>query len=677
MALSQEERDALYSEVDDFETKATMVKREELTGDPRSPLQQAVDFVADPTENLLKPVSAGLSDFVSGLNTGVVGVGQAVAEVATAVPLGLSWLLSEEDEGFFTAEDREKFIQGNITQPELARQELYAQYRRDLTGEDPSGFMEVAGQIFPSLAVNPKKAAPTILGRMFQAGKFGGVSGGMEFTEGGTGEKAQNAIIGATLGVGFQGGIDGAVGLKRLTEKARLRKLTANNPTASDVLSRAEQTEVVKAAERLGITITPAEATGDLMLIHGQNQLVLNEATRGELAEFLLQRNDALTENILKLQRVGDRDLQYTGATFTPASISGAADATPARAPFLGKQDEVRWKKSRQEVYRKSIDQEDLAEVLMASPLLQRQFIKYQTALKTKPTKRTDAQVLDLEVFNKLKRDLEIEGDMPLNNVGFLDMLINNLDQVLDKGSEAGTAAAKSQRAAIQGQRKALSEALKKKVAGYADVKSQGQRALAVSMLRNAVDETTTAAGDYAETFYKNVLKDKKKREELISILKANDPQAASHVADLGLVMSHIFSDANIARKIKEVSGDIATESTGGAGTVSKYAPLLVKFKSMLTKDEAMLRVLTDPRWASAVKGLKGRTPDETLLKLTNFFTTVTNTSNYIENTLNLRDEREEERRNRPRQVSKQRQALTPSRIPLGIAGRNTGMLTK
>ena len=677
MALSQEERDALYSEVGDFETTATMVKREELTGDPRSPIQQAVDFVADPKENLLKPVSAGLSDFVSGLNTGVVGAAQAVTEVATAVPLGLSWLLSEEGEGFFTAEDREKFIQGNLTQPELARQELYAQYRRDLTGEDPSGFMQVAGQIWPSLAVNPRQAAPTVLGRMFQTGVYGGISGGMEFSEGGTGEKAQNALIGATLGLGFQGGIDSVVGLKRLTEKARLRKLTANNPTASDVLNRAEQGEVVKAAERLGITITPAEATGDLMLIHGQNQLVLNEATRGELAEFLLQRNDALTENILKLQRVGDRDLQYTGATFTPASISGAADATPARAPFLGKQDEVRWKKSRQEVYRKSLDQEDLAEVLNASPLLQRQFIKYQTALRTKPTKRTDAQVLDLEVFNKLKRDLELEGDMPLNNVGFLDMLINNLDQVLDKGSEAGTAAAKSQRAAIQGQRKALSEALKKKVPGYADVKSQGQRALAVSLLRNAVDETTTAAGDYAETFYKSVLKDKKKREELISILKANDPQAASHVADLGLVMSHIFSDANIAKKIKQVSGDIATESTGGAGTVSKYGPILVKFKSMLTKDEAMLRVLIDPRWAAAVKGLKGRTPDETLLKLTNFFTTVTNTSNFIENTFNLRDEREEERRNLPRQVSKQRQAPTPSRIPLGIAGYNTGMLTQ
>jgi hypothetical protein len=392
--------------------------------------------------------------------------------------------------------------------------------------------------------------------------------------------------------------------------------------------------------------------------------------TRGELAEFLLNRNDDLTENILNLQRVGDRDLQYTGATFTPASISGAADATPARPPFLGKQDEVRWKKSRQEVYRKTLDQKDLAEVLGASPLLQRQFIKYQRAAKTKPSKRTDAQALDLTVLDKLKKDLGIKGDMPLNNVGFLDMLINNLDQVLDTGAEAGTAAAKSQRAAIQGQRKALSQRLKDKVAGYADVKSQGQRALAVSMLRNAVDETTTAAGDYAETFYKNVLRDKKKREELISILKANDPEAASHVADLGLVMSHIFSDANLAKKIKQVSGDIATESTGGAGTVSSYAPWIVKGVSALKKDEGMIRVLTDPRWASSIKDLRGRTPDETFLKLANLLTTATNTSNYIEQMLDTQSTAKEEKASQPR-TSKNPVRPQSSRQPLGLFGKN------
>ena len=670
MALSQEERDTLYGGVTDFETRASMVEREDLTGDPRSPAQQAVDFMSNPKESLFKPIAAASMDFASGLNTGVAGAAQLGAEVLTTVPLGLSWLLSSEDEGFFTLEDRESFIQNNITQPELARQEAYAQYRKDLTGEEPSSFVETIGQIFPSLIINPTKAAPTVLGRMYQASKVGGLSGGMEFSEGGSLEKAKNAMLGAALGVGFQGGIDGAIGLKRLTEKASLRKLSVNNPTAADVLNRSEQTEVLKAAERLGITLTPAEATGDMMLVHGQNQIVVNEATRGELAEFILKRNDDLTENILNLQRVGDRDLQYTGSTFTPAQL-GTAAGSPARAPFLGKQDEVRWKKSRQEVYRKTLDQEDLASVLSASPLLQRQFVKYRTALKTKATNRTDAQVLDLEVFNKLKRDLQIEGDMPLNNVGFLDMLINNLDQVLDKGSEVGTAAGKAQRAAIQNQRKALSESLKRKVTGYSDVKAQGQRALAVSLLRNSVDETTTAAGDYAETFYKNILKDKKKREELVGILKANDPQAASHVADLGFVMSHIFSDANLANKIKQTSGDIATESTGGAGTVSQSLPLLIKFKSYLQKDEAMIRVLTDPRWASAVKDLKGRTPDETLLKVTNFLTTVVNTSNLVEQTFFQRASDAEKKENRPRQTSKNRERPESSRIPLGLFGNN------
>lgn len=671
MALSQEERDALYADVPDFETKADMVKREELQGgDPRTPAEQAVDFVSNPRENLLKPISAGSMDFLSGANTGIAGVAKLGAELSTAVPLGLSWLMSNEDEGFFTAEDRTNFIQDNVTQPELARQRAYSQYREELTGNKPNAFMETIGQIFPSLLVNPSKAAPTVIGRMFQAGKYGGASGAMEFTEGGASETATNALIGMTLGIGFQGGIDGAVGYKRLREKPTLKKLTVNNPTAEDVLSRAEQGEVLKAAEKLGITITPAEATGDILLIHGQNQIVVNEMTRGELAEFLLNRNDDLTENILNLQRVGDRDLQYTGATFTPASISGAADATPARPPFLGKQDEVRWKKSRQEVYRKTLDQEDLAEVLGASPLLQRQFIKYQRAAKTKPSKRTDAQALDLTVLDKLKKDLGIKGDMPLNNVGFLDMLINNLDQVLDTGAEAGTAAAKSQRAAIQGQRKALSQRLKDKVAGYADVKAQGQRALAVSMLRNAVDETTTAAGDYAETFYKNVLRDKKKREELVNILKTNDPEAASHVSDLGLVMSHIFSDANLAKKIKQVSSDIATESTGGAGTVSSYAPWIVKGVSALKKDEGMIRVLTDPRWASSIKDLRGRTPDETFLKLANLLTTATNTSNYIEQMLDTQSTAKEERASQPR-TSKNPVRPQSSRQPLGLFGKN------
>ena len=410
-------------------------------------------------------------------------------------------------------------------------------------------------------------------------------------------------LLGATLGIGFQGGVDATVGLKRLMEKAKLQKLNVNNPTAQDVLSREETTQVLDAAERLGITITPAEATGDLMLVHGQNQIMINEATRGELAEFILKRNDDLTENILALQRVGDRDLQYAGANFTPANAA-AGDAVAARPPFLGAQDEVRWKKSRQEVFRKALEPKELSDIVNSSPLLRRQLEKYNSALKKEPSKRTDADVLALESINSLKRSIGIKGDISINNVGFLDMVINNLDQVLDKGADVSTAAGRQQLKDIQNQRKALSEALKRRVAGYGDVKAQGQRARAVSMLRGVVD-TSSRKGEYAENFYKGILKDKTKREELIKILKPNDPNAANTVADLALVMQHIFSDANLAKKLNQGVQDIATESTGSAGQFGALAVTVMKLKSLLKKDEAMVRVLTDPRWAAGIKKKK------------------------------------------------------------------------
>lgn len=661
MALTEEERALLFGQIAEQGTEqlASAIKREELTGDPRSPMQQAVDFVSDPTENLLKPASAASMDFISGLNTGIVGATQLGAEIATLPPVGVNWLLGED---FFTMEDREKFLSEYITQPELTRQKLYSQYREELTGEEPSSVATILGQIFPSLAVTPTKAAPTVVGRLMQSGKFGGISGGMEFTEGGSGQRASNVMIGTVLGVPLQGLIDGGIAGKRFLEEARLQKLTVDSPSVAAALTREETQQVLEAAQRLGITVTPAEATNDLLLIHGQRQLNVNEATRGELAEFIMQRNDDLTENILKLQRVGDQDLQYAGAKFTPTGVGGEI----ARPPFLGKQDEVRWKKTRQEVYRKTLDQEELDRILQVSPLLQSQVVKYKAALKTKPTKRTDEQVLALESINKLKRDLGIEGDIPFNNVGFLDMLVDNLDQVLDKGADVTTAAGKKQRAIVQNQRKALSQVMKNKVSGYADMKAQGQRAKVVSMLRNAVDDTVPV-GDYPKKFYDTVLKDKKKRDELVSMLKTSSPNAAQTVADLGLVMQHIFGDANIAKKITQTSEDVVAMRGGGGN----FATAWVKLRSMLKKDEAMIRVLTDPRWATGIKDLKGRTPNETLMNLTSFLNTVTNTSNAIEKAVGLIEERRQQKEQLPPRTSKAGQPPRPSRSgTIGLFGK-------
>ena len=670
MALTQEERDLLFGGDSQVATEelATSIERKALTGDSRAPAQQAIDFLSDPKENLLKPFSALSMDVVSGLNTGIAGAAQALGEVSSLVPVGLNWLFGQES---FDMLDRESFLENNITAPEVARQEAYAQYRKNLTGEEPSNVATVLGELLPSLAVAPNKAAASLFGRLYQSAAFGGLSGGLEFTEGGSSQKAINTMLGVALGAPVQALVEGAVKGTRFVSPAKLKKITVNNPTATDVLTRSETIQVLQSAERLGITVTPAEATGDLLLINGQRQLNVNEATRGELGEFLLQRNDDLTENILQLQRVADRDLQYTGTTFKPAN-SSTGEGVPDRAPFIGKQDEVNWKKTRQEVYRQSLDQEELATVLNSSPLLQRQFIKYQTALKTKPTKRTDEHVLALESINKLKKDLGLVGDIPFNNVGFLDMLIDNLDEVVDKGVDATTPAGRKKLALISNQRKALSSTLKKKVSGYASMKGQGQRALAVSLLRNAVDEGTTSAADYPKKFFDSVLKDKKKREELINILKPNDPDIANKVGDLGLVMSHIFSDANIANKISQSAEDIATQSTGGAGVVGSLGIVYVKVRALLKQDEAMIRVLTDPDWSKGIEGLKGRTPEQTLMNLVSFLTVATNTSNAIEKTLGQRQKQQEERAQQPLRTSKNPTRPQSSRQgTLGLFGSN------
>ena len=198
-------------------------------------------------------------------------------------------------------------------------------------------------------------------------------------------------------------------------------------------------------------------------------------------------------------------------------------------------------------------------------------------------------------------------------------------------------------------------------------MKIQGQRAKVVSMLQNAVDDTVPV-GDYPKKFYDTVLKDKKKREELIAMLKPSSPDAANTVADLALVMQHIFGDASIAKKIAQTSDDIAMQGTGGLGQVGAAA---IKLRGMLKSDNGMIRVLIDPRWASGIKNLKGRTPNETLMNVTTFLTTVTNTTNAIEKAIGLREEKRQQKEQLPPRTSKTGQPPRPNKSgQLGLFGK-------
>ena len=604
---------------------AEAARLQALTGSRVAPIERAKEFLSNPIDNIATPISDVLTDTASGAVTGLAGIAQVSAAVQETARQGFDWLVGEE----YTDVEKEKYIQLAVTDPELARQNVYSNYRQKVSGSKPSPIAGFIGEVVPTMVANPKKVAQGFFGKVLQSSFYGGLSGSMEFVEGGQNERNMNTLIGTSTG----GILDS---LQQAGRRAVRVGKEAWNPSVRDFadtpevdlaakLSTGEVNKVLAAARGLGITVTPAEASGDSLLIHGQNTLNINQASREQLSEFLVARNDALTENILSLQRVADKDLQYAGVSFVPAS------GQPAKAPFVTKQDQVKWKTTREEVFRQTLEPEELTAVLGASPLLANAYNKYVKALNKPASKRTDADALAIEAVNRVKKQAGIVGDMPLNNVGFLDMLVRDLDVLLDKTIVDPSL--------VRNQRKAMSGVLKRRVEGYESLKQQQQRALAVSNLQNVVDPATTRPEDFAETFYNNVLRDRKKREELLRQLET-DPTAKKKVEDLTLVMSHIFSDAGVTKLIKGAEKDVFAQGTGGGGTLGAIA---LKFREIVRNDSGLINVITNPQWTSDISKLKGRTSNETLQNVTAFLSRVVNTTDKIETSLGVKQQTREE----------------------------------
>tara|TARA_R110001606_G_scaffold195269_1_gene342952 strand:+ start:1904 stop:3901 length:1998 start_codon:yes stop_codon:yes gene_type:complete len=619
-----------YQAVLDSEVRgeAERVRLQALTGSRKSPLERAAEFASDPVENIIEPTSAALTDVGSGAITGLAGVAQASSTLQETARQGYNWLIGTE----YTDAEKEEFISRQITDPELARQQAYADYRQKVSDRKPSELATLVGEVLPTMLVNPKKAAEGAFGKVIQAIGYGGLSGSMEFVENGVNERAMNALTGVAAGGLFD------IAQQVLTKGGRVLK-EAFRPSLSDFaqtdkidisekLSTSDVKKVVEAARRLGITVTPAEASGSSLLIHGQNTLDVNTASREQLSEFLRARNDSLTENILSLQKAADQDLQYSSTIFTQTG------SKRPKAPFVSKVDEVRWKKTRETVYRQSLEPEQLKAVFGSSPMLAKVHNDYVKALKKPSSKRTSEDVLNITAFDELKAKLGIEGDMPINNVGYLDMLITNLDQLLDKASEGTTKAARD-RNAISRQRKALSGVLKRNVEGYESLKAQQQRAIAVSNLQNAVDDVSVPLADRPKAFFNNVLANKQKREELLRQLETV-PEAKKKVEDLTLVLSHIFGDADLSKLISNSEKDLLQVGGGGLGPTSALA---LKFQQFMRNDSGLINVITNPQWTSDISKLKGRTPPETLQNVTSFLSRVVNTSDKIETALGVKEQ--------------------------------------
>jgi hypothetical protein len=594
---------------------AELEQEQQALADPRSPAQIAVESVGEYVA--ANPPMALTADIAMGISRGQAGFEQGMAQAADKASELFNWFIGEE----YDAEEAAQIRKEEITNPEVTRQKVYAKLREEITGDKPSALALIAGEALPSAPLGPG-AGVGILKSLLQSAATGGISGYMEFTEGGEKERSTNTLfssaVSSTMDALFRVAepivkIGTGLGKSNLRDLAKTEQIDLKQ-----TLSKPEVDKVTKAAEELGIVVTPAEATGDQLLIFGQEQLNLTTATREQIADFINKRNDALTEGMLSLQRIADRDIgiggRLDGAVFTPSTTGST------RAPFVLNKDEEAFKQTRQQVYKQTLDSKDFNELIAVSPSLRKIINDYQAALKAKPDKRTASQAVALDAINDLKKELGLPAGFPIENVGFMDMMLKRFDKLLPSGV-GKTGAAKADERLIAKQRDAISQRLKEKVPGYGDLKAREQRALAVKTLQDAMD-SSAPQGVNIETFYNTLLKDKKARLDLLRKL-STDKSAQKKVNDLATVLSHILSDANLSKKIRDVDPDSTLSAT-----------VFSRIKGYFANDKGVINLITNPEWQYDISKLKGRTPEATLRALSNYLGRVVSVADVAEETL-------------------------------------------
>ena len=620
ISLLQKRQDSLEAErtrpaeiVDELEQEA------QATADPRSPAQQAVEGIGGYLAS--NPPIALTPHIALGVSKGRAGIQQGLASAADKSSEILNWFIGEE----YDAEEAAQIREQMITKPQVVKQQVYSKVRQDMTGDSPNPLAIIAGEALPTLMLGPQAGAG-VFSSLLQSAVAGGVSGALEFTEGGDKERATNTLFASAISTVMDGFFKIATPFVRAGSrlwKAKLGDLIQTDKiNLKERLSKKEVSNVIEAAEELGIVVTPAEATGDFLLIHGQEQLSLNQATREEIAAFIMQRNDDLTEGILSLQRIADRDIgiggNLDGVTFTPA-VAGST-----KPPFVLNADEEAFKQTRKKVFNQTLDTKDFNNLIAVNPSLRKIINDYKAALKAKPDNRTADQAVALEAINDLKKELKLPAGFPIENVGFMDLMLKRFDKLLSSGV-GKTGAAKADERLIAKQRKALSQLLKEKVPGYADFKAREQRALAVKTLRDALD-SSSPQGANIQKFYDTLLKDKKARVKFLGQL-STDKGAQKKVNDLATVLSHILSDANLAKKIRDVDPNSTISSTAFS-----------RIKGYFANDKGVINLITSPEWKYDISKLKGRTPEATLMLLNNYLSRVVSVSDAVEEKTGFRE---------------------------------------
>ena len=107
----------------------------------------------------------------------------------------------------------------------------------------------------------------------------------------------------------------------------------------------------------------------------------------------------------------------------------------------------------------------------------------------------------------------------------------------------------------------------------------------------------------------------------------STDKGAQKKVNDLATVLSHILSDANLAKKIRDVDPNSTISSTAFS-----------RIKGYFANDKGVINLITSPEWKYDISKLKGRTPEATLMLLNNYLSRVVSVSDAVEEKTGFRE---------------------------------------
>jgi len=546
------------------------------------------EIVDDPMGTIVKPVAGFAADVGSGIITAGEGAKQFATEAAMK-SAGMSPVATEA------------VTRAMVTDPELQRQQKFDSARKQVLGSEP-GVGEFLGQAAIPI---PGPSKVSSFGRAMEAMKLGALSGSLEFAEGGSSERANNILFGIAAGPLAQLGAEVVSKLP----KALSTKLKLEAALDSPSLTKPEVKEVLKSAESLGITVTPGEASGDLLLLAQERSLNLSTASRAELRDFLEARHARLVKDIDQLKAsaaVNDRGDELTFSEFS---------------------DEVNV--MREDVYSQTLDTETLNSLLSTTPNLKVQFDAYAKALRKGPNgKLNNTEALAVERFNQLRESLGISDVLPVNNVGFIDQMLGNMDSFVNV-TEKG---AKKDFAAISKARERISTRLKKEIPGYADYKVKAQRIRGINYMQEALDEIPDLASQpqrITSGFYEAILSKPKTRKELLSLM-GSVPGAEKKINDLANVMGTIFQDEPFKAALSSRLPDILAEGgTAGAGMLGAVAIRTKKFFGE-EFDRSYMEYISNPNWTQDITQF---------VDAKDRMKTVSNLAAYFSRVLNVRDD--------------------------------------